>query len=334
MIAAVASVLYGIASGDLTRDTTALETADGRFGSVGDPNELAAGLVPAIALAVGLVPGMARGPGRLLVAGSVVVMLLGLAATQSRGGLVAAGVCVLVTMIVAQGRRLAALIITVCVLTVGAFALATTPGALDRVTSADNGGNGRSDLWTVAGRMFADHPANGVGLNHFRVESPDYVRQSGQLESVELIVEDPKLVHNTYLQLLAETGVIGLGLFLVLIGMCVVADGCARRAPSSGPAASRSRRWRRAPSSRRSASSSRCSSCRSAPTCASGCCSGSARRWPPSRALIGASSPAGWPGSLRPWPRTSLRPPRRAVPPRAHGVRTCARSARTGSSSR
>jgi O-antigen ligase len=43
-------------------------------------------------------------------------------------------------------------------------------------------------------------------------------------------VEDPKLVHNTYLQLLAETGVIGLGLFLALIGMCFVAALRAARA--------------------------------------------------------------------------------------------------------
>ena len=223
VVAAVSSVIYGIVSGDLTRDTTAIATSEGdaRFGGVGDPNELAAGLVPGVALAVGLVPGMRRGPHRVVVVGAVVLLLLGLAATQSRGGLVAAGICVLATLVVAQGRRFAALAITLGVLTVGAFAVATTPGALDRITSADRGGSGRADLWRVATRIFADHPTNGVGLNHFRVESPDYVRRPGNLESVELIAENPRLVHNTYLQLLVEAGVVGLALFLALIVVCV-----------------------------------------------------------------------------------------------------------------
>jgi O-antigen ligase len=222
-ISAVAAVLYGVFSGELTQARSAFESAsdDARFSGVGDPNELAAGLVPAIALLVALLPGMRRGPLQLLVIPAIGLLLVGLAATQSRGGLVAVGVCIAVTLVVARRRRLAALAITLGVVAVGAFALATTPGAIERVTSADQGGNGRSDLWTVAGRMFADKPVNGVGLNQFRVESPDYVRQPGSLEAVELIVEQPKLVHNTYLQLLAETGVIGLALFLVLVGLCV-----------------------------------------------------------------------------------------------------------------
>ena len=38
---------------------------------------------------------------------------------------------------------------------------------------------------------------------------------------------DPKVTHNIYLQVLAELGVIGLGLFLTIIAMCLI---CAIRA--------------------------------------------------------------------------------------------------------
>ena len=109
-------------------------------------------------------------------------------------------------------------------LAVGAFALATTPGALERVTTLDNGGNGRTELWTIAWKMSGDNPVVGVGLNQFREQSMDYVREPGNLEFVELIVESPHIVHNAYLQMLAETGVVGLVLFLTVLALCLGAS--------------------------------------------------------------------------------------------------------------
>jgi O-antigen ligase len=80
------------------------------------------------------------------------------------------------------------------------------------------------DLWTAGWRMAQDHPVAGVGFNNFREASADYAREPGALEMVEYIVERPHVVHNTYLQLLAENGVIG----LVLFGFFVI--GCTRAA--------------------------------------------------------------------------------------------------------
>ncbi len=71
--------------------------------------------------------------------------------------------------------------------------------------------------------MSLDHPLGGVGLNNFRLESSAYVREPGSLEHVELITERPHVVHNAYLQLLAEEGVVGLGLFLALALGCMAA---------------------------------------------------------------------------------------------------------------
>jgi O-antigen ligase len=224
VLSALLSVLYGAASGDLTASTTAYDTAtEGRFSAVEDPNQLAAGMVPAVVLLIGLLPGMRPGPRRLLAFGAIGLLAFGIVATQSRGGLVAAAACVVATLVVARGRRLAAFALVAGVLVIGGFALLSTPGAVERVTTTDNGGNGRTALWTVAARMFSDHPAVGVGLGQFRVESGNYVRRPGALRDVGLIVEDPKLVHNTYLEMLAETGVVGTALYVLIILLCIAA---------------------------------------------------------------------------------------------------------------
>jgi O-antigen ligase len=223
---ASASVLVGLVTGDLLSGLDAGQSAglEGRFTTAGaDPNDLAAGLVPAAALAVGLSAG-ARGPKRLLLLVAALVCAGGVAATQSRGGLLAATLAIVAAIVVARGHRLQAIAAGLGVATIVAFLLATTPGALERITDTDNGGNGRTDLWMVAGRMVADRPLLGVGLDNFRAQSDEYVRQPGTLEYVDLIVENPHVVHNTYLQLLAETGAIGLGLYGLVVGLALAAS--------------------------------------------------------------------------------------------------------------
>ena len=69
----------------------------------------------------------------------------------------------------------------------------------------------------MAWRITEDRPLTGVGLHNFTVHSPRYVRQPGRLDFVDLIAERPHAVHNTYLELLTETGVVGLGLFLAVV---------------------------------------------------------------------------------------------------------------------
>lgn len=225
VIGALLSVLAGLLDGGL-RDVDAIDTAtQGRFASAkNDPNDLAAGLVAAVALAIGTFGGSRNGVARAALFLAIPLLVLGLAATQSRGGLIAAAVSVLAALVVAKGRRVQVGLAILGVLAVAGFGLATTPGALERVTSLDNGGNGRTELWTIAWRMSEDHPFVGVGLNHFRQQSMDYVREPGNLEFVDVIVESPHIVHNAYLQLLAETGIVGLVLFLIVAGLSLSAS--------------------------------------------------------------------------------------------------------------
>ena len=220
---AVVSVVAGLVVGFADANSIATQE-DGRFGGgLGDPNLLAAGLVPAIALAAGLYPGSSPRVRVSLVA-AILILSAGLAASGSRGGLFAALVSIVAALALSRGRRLqlGALIVTAVVFA-GAFVATSSPSTWERVRSFDSGGTGRIDLWTVAWRMSEEHPVTGVGVNNFRSESSEYVLQPGSIDEAGLIVGRPHVVHNVYLQLLAETGIVGLALFAVVIGAAVSA---------------------------------------------------------------------------------------------------------------
>lgn len=220
VVGAAVSVLVGLALTGLQPARDAVQSAavgDRLSGGLADPNYLAAGLVPAIVLGCALMA-VARGLlGRVVLVVSVALCVVGLAATESRGGLIAAGVAALASLVVFRQRARVALGLLL-VLAVSAVYLAGTPGALHRITGLDGGGSGRSDLWRVAWRIGATEPIHGIGLNNFVSRSQDFVREPGVLRDVHVIVERPVLVHNTYLQTWVETGIVGLSLLFAVIG--------------------------------------------------------------------------------------------------------------------
>ncbi len=67
--------------------------------------------------------------------------------------------------------------------------------------------NPRAKLWGAALQMFISNPLGGVGLGNFRVEVP----------KIDPSLQFWEFSHNTFLDLLAETGIIGLMLFLLVV---------------------------------------------------------------------------------------------------------------------
>jgi O-antigen ligase len=220
VVGAALSVLYGAAKGGLSGaigGANQVTDADGRFqAGSGDPNYLGAVLVPALMLAAGLA--LRRPPlQRLALTVAAAIIAIGLAATQSRGGLLAAIATGLVALVIWRGRR--AVIATLMVFAAGvatAFFLAS-PSAWHRIGSGNNSGSGRTDIWQVALRVADAHPFFGVGINQFPQVSPNYVRRPGALNNVGLLVDKHILVHNLYLELWAETGIVGLALFALVV---------------------------------------------------------------------------------------------------------------------
>jgi O-antigen ligase len=189
-------------------------------GGVGDPNYLAAFLVPAIVFALFMFAAQRGAFQRWLSMSSVVICSLALFRTESRGGLVASGV-VLVVAVFLSGPvrfRALALISTIAAFGVFYFTLVAPPQALARITEFHaNQGSGRVDLWEVAVQVFRDHPIIGVGAGNFRVVEPAYAITDINLRRLDLVVDLTKVVHNTYLHLLTEIGLIGLALFVSMI---------------------------------------------------------------------------------------------------------------------
>jgi len=218
---AVVAVVLAQAIEGLHPAASAVRTAaidDARLQSgASDPNYLAAVVVAALVLAGGLAAFDRRARVRLTLAAGSLVLLYGLLATQSRGGFLAAIAALLCALAIFKSGRGQVLLGIVVVCALAAFFFALNPLALQRVTTLDGGGNGRAQLWDIAWLVARDHPLGGVGTGNFVEVERDYLREAEPQRFSELIAERPHVVHNLYLQTLAETGVVGLVLLLALI---------------------------------------------------------------------------------------------------------------------
>lgn len=220
--------LYGMvfARGDALSEGAARLTSSGL-----DANYLASLLVSGVVLATALacvraLPTAAR----VCAVGAALVGIVALIDTVSRGGMLGLGAAMVLAIVAAgRGRRVAVtgVVVLVALSVVGYYFTAASPAAQQRLVSVQNGGSGRLDIWTVGWRMVEAYPATGVGVGNFANSTIDYVFAPGSLPHSYFIVDQPKAAHNMYLEVLAEVGVIGLGLFLATIGFLL---SCAARA--------------------------------------------------------------------------------------------------------
>jgi putative inorganic carbon (HCO3(-)) transporter len=187
-------------------------------GTLSNANELAA----ALALGVGLSGGLAAIAKTSLTRGAAIgaggVCLVGMLFTGSRSGLAALGAMLITAIVLARGRRLALTLVTLIVLIVGIGYFATVAPEQSRERFLHPGsGTGRIDIWTVGGRMVSAHPIEGVGAGNFPVSSIHYLLRPGSLPNSQYIADTPKVAHNSYLEVLAELGILGAIPFVILI---------------------------------------------------------------------------------------------------------------------
>ncbi len=207
----------------LTQPSSASEV-ERLAGTLGNANELAAILVVGVVFSCGLLMSKPTPAVRLIAIGGFSISLFGVLLTLSRTGLVALGAACIAALLFSGRWRARALPIVLVVLTlgIGYFVAIASPEARDRVTNlSGGGGTGRVDLWTVAWRMVEAEPLTGVGAGNFRLSAIDYLLQPGALERSDLIVTDPKVAHNTYLEIWAELGIVGIALFISMLVICL-----------------------------------------------------------------------------------------------------------------
>jgi putative inorganic carbon (hco3(-)) transporter len=223
VVGAFVSAIYGLIVPAPPSDLGRLE------GAGGDPNETAAALVAAAALSVALAVSWRGKPFMRMIA-LVIAPLCAFASllTLSRGGLVAFAAALIAAVLMAGRRRTQMILVAVvsASLAVGYFAFFAPASAVDRVTEV-HGGTGRTDIWKVGLRMVHGAPIQGIGAGNFPIVSIHYLIAPGALLRDDFIVQTPKVAHNTYLEVLAELGLVGLTLFLIVIFFAI---GCAVRA--------------------------------------------------------------------------------------------------------
>ena len=205
------------------------EEAAGRLGSVAlDPSELSAVLVAGVALALAVIALNKYSPGVQLLAftaGTFAVVAVWL--TASRGGLIALAAALLAAVVLSPRWRIPLAIggVLVVMATYFYFAAVASPEIRDRITEPTQGQarieEGRTTIWQVAGRAFEDNPVTGVGTGNFPIVSRQYLLEPGVLARSDEIISTPKVVHNAYLEVATEMGVVGLGLFLLALGFSV-----------------------------------------------------------------------------------------------------------------
>ncbi len=182
----------------------------GFVGLIGDPNDLALTLLVAMPFLVEATL-TCRGAQRVGFALLLALVLGGIISTQSRGGLLAAGAAGYILLL----QRIPSRVVVGAFMAAGLVGLLIVSGVGERATvSGDAGGldasaAGRLDAWVAAIRMFIFNPFNGVGLNQVFFNYGNYAWNPRSWI--------PITTHNSYLQAMAETGLVGIVPFTALI---------------------------------------------------------------------------------------------------------------------
>jgi probable O-glycosylation ligase (exosortase A-associated) len=178
---------------------------------LGDPNDLSLVLMfPVSFLAAEAFNNQASKLRRLFAGIGLIVAISGIIATQSRGGLL--GICAVLGYFFYQ--RVRNIYITGAAGLFGILLLAIVAGIGDRQSGGaaeggvDASAMGRIYAWQAAFNMGLSNPLTGVGIDNFYA---NYFFYSPHWDGKN------HAVHSTWFQVLAETGFVGLALFIALI---------------------------------------------------------------------------------------------------------------------
>jgi probable O-glycosylation ligase (exosortase A-associated) len=162
---------------------------------------------------------------KLLFLGCALAIVLCCVYTDSRGGFLGVAVALTVFFFRSQQRTK----ILVAVLVIFMLALPWIPQSYsERISSIfvsddqrDASSKARFMLWQIAIRIWEDHPVAGVGLENFSDVKEQYRARVQDLVQPPfmnyMIFERKRYVHGMFVGLLAEAGLIGTGLLLILL---------------------------------------------------------------------------------------------------------------------
>ncbi len=212
-LAAIVLTVHGIEQVELGEGWTGMPTVqDGRIQYVGifsDPNDLAMLFVMAIPMALLLSSrGGFAGLRRLFWMLVALTLVYGVYLTDSRGAFLA--VMAMAGVWVWQKRGM----IVAGILGVGGLGvLMMLPTRLQELDASESSAYGRIETWYDGLQMFMAHPLFGVGVNNFTEHT--YLT-----------------AHNSFVLVLAETGIVGYTVWLALVGYCFIMPWMVLRLPA------------------------------------------------------------------------------------------------------
>jgi O-antigen ligase len=136
--------------------------------------------------------------------------------SASRGAMLAVAVALSIVPSTATGlkrHQIVGISVTAILMMVAALLLvpSSTGERLSTIRDELAGGNlsGRTSIWAAGFELFREHPFLGVGAGAY-------------VHSLRSTVAVPNVAHNTFLSVLAELGIIGLGIFCALLAFLLV----------------------------------------------------------------------------------------------------------------
>jgi hypothetical protein len=156
---------------------------------------------------------------RMLLLAGTLFLAVPLVLAQSRTGWLATGCAVAVTIWYTRHRvRNFLLMMVFGVAMVGVlFATGlvniTLVDRANELVTLRNQGSNRLDVWRVAGNVIADNPVVGVGFHQFPRKFNQYRAETPSIRRDQIPSRDP---HNTYIGVMAELGIVGLALLLLM----------------------------------------------------------------------------------------------------------------------
>ena len=183
----------------------------GWVGLFANPNDLAHYLVVGMALALGGRDAVRARSVKLAGLGLLALLGTAILLTQSRGGMLAAATVIGLWALRGAARGRAAVGVAAMVALAVQLAPETTwrraETAFDYQTDAS--AQGRIDAWRTGLNVARDRPLTGVGAGAFALAWPEFAPGDAG---------PPRSPHNTFIQLLGETGLPSLGLFAAAVG--------------------------------------------------------------------------------------------------------------------
>lgn len=181
----------------------------------GDPNDLALSLVMVLPLAWWLSLVVTSSWIRLAVYASMLAMIAGIVASQSRGGLLAL-IAAMSILIIYQGRQMLGTLVLTLVAAVAFVAIVLPSDVFERYRTIteyqkDESAMTRLAVWKAGVAMCIEHPFTGIGAGAFESVYGRYYIDRKRAGNVW------RAAHSSYVEIAAELGIVGFIAFLAIL---------------------------------------------------------------------------------------------------------------------